>query len=1362
MHRTHILHTNARRAGFCTELVQCCCGQISFKGRRALQLRRANTVTLSVRWTPARWAGRTKSQQVRRYAVAHTQRASARDDGNTLFRIKGQVRGLTHNVQCMPVTYGSALLSKLPFFMPLFRKGASAKGLLLLGGVVLSLAVLHIFIGRTPVSTLSHSFRHTVPPILSIVTESQVGGFFDLVDSIAKLDTLYKPFDLYVASTKELFLDIETVFPYVSPDFKATLHWVDIDNIHVPEYKIHATQQSYLTKENMKRPFVFDVLAKRGVSQVYYVNNDVVIRNASLFSLHKRINDNAIVVASSSMPKKLCSNYGVTKCEDERLKGYQQLQNWEKFNAGIMIVDVRTWYFEKLSREYEFLCKMNAEDKLWNIGNQPPINLVVRQRFRTDPFHGVHHFKGPKKPWHSRTHETGLTKQLPIGTPARIHELVAFLSYGHLDSSVSCDPLRSDGTFRNVWKRCSKSDIYLNYAVFTDKISVKEYSRRKGVQTLPTLHVIRPSARTYSLNGLGTSNYVVKVIGWSERTIVVKNHTIVHASAPYKKLEGLYPDEKVLREMMKDALSPYNPSIEKQYKFVRPSLIVEPLLRHSEDLKFLASRGNAFLMFYDVGRFTGHTRTLYSCENQVLHKSSIHYPNEGIEHGISDVVFSKMKLYAASLSQGFSTARVDFYQTDDQKDAILGELTFTGERGDERENPLLLGDWLFTKMFGFGKQELHNVPATAFISPPSCGERKKAFITGVLGFIGFHLASELEKNGYCVWGIDTQDTLDETHKELVKARQAILSKKEQIVIRKESVCASPMLEFALTDQFDVLVHLAARPGVRRSTDFSLDAVHENVDCFSALLETLHQEKFKGLFLYASSSSVYGKQEGVSSFREDMALGSAESVYASTKQADEALASAYAKTKGVRSIGLRFFTVYGGYGRTDMAAFSWLKQAHIGEPILLFKYPGVGSMKRDFTHVSDIVRGIHTLAESHIPSTWSVVNIGNGNPISIELFLREIGRCFGRVPDIHYTETVKGDVPVTWANTERMGQLGWTPNVHYTDGVYRTCGWYRAHYNANDHNMKYRPRIPQRLRVFSGGHWHISSIPYNVSAEKKAVVVVAHKSRTESWVQLINGRPPLECSFERGDAHLGRNNAVVMSCLYNSNEGQFANITFSSNKSFIVERWTSDTLQKVKRATCAPQFGVVISPAEFGLWYNHTMFYSDRIRLYSRSYKSSRKITGDNAFYESHDAEPETMSARRMQQFSRMDCFYGEKEAKTDWLTHIDTDEYAFWPQGLSSDVQLYRLNATMCDNNKKCIFSPRRGKPIINLRSHEKTVTIHGAEKYAVNQGTMLHARAKLTDSAKQVKTEEHVQELLSKILEARDGRNTGKQLPLG
>ena len=319
-------------------------------------------------------------------------------------------------------------------------------------------------------------------------------------------------------------------------------------------------------------------------------------------------------------------------------------------------------------------------------------------------------------------------------------------------------------------------------------------------------------------------------------------------------------------------------------------------------------------------------------------------------------------------------------------------------------------------------------------------------ITGVAGFIGMHTAIRMLEDNWNVIGIDNLN--DYYSVELKKHR---LQEIKLASLRNNSTFEfhpcdlnSNIWEELHERDINGFIHLAAQAGVRYSISNPRAYIDSNILGFQSVLEFVSEHGISP-FVYASSSSVYGKFSS-QPFHETENCARPESYYAATKKANELMAYSYYRTAGLRSIGLRFFTVYGPWGRPDMAPFIFARAAFEGKKIQVFNY---GEQKRDFTYIDDIVEGIYlSVVQFNKVKDARVFNIGNGSPVELMAFINEIERATGKTLEKEFVKAQTGDVAVTYADTTNLLKtFGYKPKVLLNEGVSNFVQWYRSYHET---------------------------------------------------------------------------------------------------------------------------------------------------------------------------------------------------------------------------------------------------------------------------------------------------------------------------
>ncbi|MBX7496429.1 NAD-dependent epimerase/dehydratase family protein [Qipengyuania sp. 6B39] len=339
------------------------------------------------------------------------------------------------------------------------------------------------------------------------------------------------------------------------------------------------------------------------------------------------------------------------------------------------------------------------------------------------------------------------------------------------------------------------------------------------------------------------------------------------------------------------------------------------------------------------------------------------------------------------------------------------------------------------------------------------GEARTALVTGSAGFIGYFVCRRLLADGFRVIGIDSLSDYYEV--ELKQRRQANLLQNQGFRAVNEPIETPGLLmDLFAKEQPDVVVHLAAQAGVRYSIDNPRSYLESNLVGTFELLEAARAHPPEHMLL-ASTSSAYGANTEMP-YRETMKTDHQMSFYAATKKATEAMAHSYAHLFSLPVTMFRFFTVYGPWGRPDMALFKFTRAMLAGEPIDVYNH---GEMMRDFTYVEDLVEAIRRLidtppvrpesaediaeGDSLSPvAPWRVVNIGNSQPVQLGDMITAVEDALGIEAKRNLMPMQPGDVPATWAHAELLNSLtGYVPKTDIRDGVRRFIEWYRDYYQA---------------------------------------------------------------------------------------------------------------------------------------------------------------------------------------------------------------------------------------------------------------------------------------------------------------------------
>lgn len=322
---------------------------------------------------------------------------------------------------------------------------------------------------------------------------------------------------------------------------------------------------------------------------------------------------------------------------------------------------------------------------------------------------------------------------------------------------------------------------------------------------------------------------------------------------------------------------------------------------------------------------------------------------------------------------------------------------------------------------------------------------KRVMVTGAAGFIGAALSLELAKRGYQIYGIDNlNDYYD------VKLKKDRLSRLEEVInfqFKKLDISEKEKLSSTF-EKFkpEIVINLAAQAGVRYSIQNPDSYTKSNLVGFANILECCRHFCVEHL-IFASSSSVYGKNKKIP-FSEDDNVDRPVSYYAATKKSNELMAAAYSELYKLRTTGLRFFTVYGPWGRPDMAPWLFTQAILSGKPIKVFNY---GKMRRDFTYIDDIVNGVIGLVdlEGARQELFNIYNIGNNEPEELGYFIEIIEKECGVKAIKEYLPMQMGDVPVTYADISKLNELtGFKPQISLEEGLKRFISWFKEYHRVD--------------------------------------------------------------------------------------------------------------------------------------------------------------------------------------------------------------------------------------------------------------------------------------------------------------------------
>lgn len=334
----------------------------------------------------------------------------------------------------------------------------------------------------------------------------------------------------------------------------------------------------------------------------------------------------------------------------------------------------------------------------------------------------------------------------------------------------------------------------------------------------------------------------------------------------------------------------------------------------------------------------------------------------------------------------------------------------------------------------------------------------KILVTGVAGFIGFHVSKKLIDLGFEVYGIDNLNAYYDVRLKIDRLKELGIDIQSELFMRQQEVKSGSNESFRfsqmdlvdehrldhlfLKEKFDAVINLAAQAGVRYSIENPKAYIQANVVGFMNILEACRSNQIKHL-IYASSSSVYGNQQKVP-FSEKDRVDHPISLYAATKKSNELMAHVYSHLYGLKTTGLRFFTVYGPWGRPDMAPFLFTKAILSETPIKVFNN---GDLMRDFTYIEDIVKGIiEVLITDKIQENYNIYNIGNNTPVKLLDFIQAVEGACNKKAQLDFYPMQDGDVYQTFADIEDLKAVtGYIPKVKINEGIQEFVNWYKAYF-----------------------------------------------------------------------------------------------------------------------------------------------------------------------------------------------------------------------------------------------------------------------------------------------------------------------------
>lgn len=327
----------------------------------------------------------------------------------------------------------------------------------------------------------------------------------------------------------------------------------------------------------------------------------------------------------------------------------------------------------------------------------------------------------------------------------------------------------------------------------------------------------------------------------------------------------------------------------------------------------------------------------------------------------------------------------------------------------------------------------------------------RILVTGAAGFIGFHTAKRFLEEGHSVVGIDSINSYYDPELKFARLNELGIGRQAETwgtpvqsgrypefsFIRMKLEDRAAMESLFKKGCFDRVIHLAAQAGVRYSLDHPHEYIDSNIVGFLNILEGCRYGKVEHL-VYASSSSVYGNSNEFP-FKESANVDYPISLYAATKKSNELMAYTYSHLYGLKTTGLRFFTVYGPWGRPDMAYFKFTKAILEGKPISVYNH---GDLYRDFTYIDDIVEGISRIVQKAQGETYKIFNIGNNNPIQLNHYIQVLEKVLGKKAMINYEPMQPGDVYRTGADISTLEHsVDWKPSTDISVGLTSFFEWY---------------------------------------------------------------------------------------------------------------------------------------------------------------------------------------------------------------------------------------------------------------------------------------------------------------------------------
>ena len=324
----------------------------------------------------------------------------------------------------------------------------------------------------------------------------------------------------------------------------------------------------------------------------------------------------------------------------------------------------------------------------------------------------------------------------------------------------------------------------------------------------------------------------------------------------------------------------------------------------------------------------------------------------------------------------------------------------------------------------------------------------KFLVTGAAGFIGYHVCKALLEKGEVVHGLDNLNAFYDVSLKQARLHNLLNKNGSFCFYEQDLIHATTLFEIFDEIKPDVVIHLAAQAGVRHSIDHPQSFIDSNVQGFFNVMEACRRYPVDH-FIYASSSSVYGNHSEIP-FRENANTDQPVSLYGATKKAGEVLAHAYVELYKIPTTGLRFFTVYGPWGRPDMAYYKFADHIMAGKTIDVYNH---GEMQRDFTYIDDIVSGIMSVIDrppaNGLSTCHQILNIGRNHPVTLGIFISLLEKYLGREARCNYMPLQAGEVESTWADTTALHDLtGYAPSTDLEEGIHNFVQWYTSYHSIN--------------------------------------------------------------------------------------------------------------------------------------------------------------------------------------------------------------------------------------------------------------------------------------------------------------------------